>query len=123
VLYQYQNAVASFEGARGLDALVARIKEEVEGCVTLKLSTMEDSSLEGNKADNEIPFEKASFLRALLKFILHMMQTTGSLDQMRNLIETTLPNSLLTIFNHSAFFGTGIFGLGKFKHACVLSPL
>ncbi|KAJ3416767.1 hypothetical protein HDV05_000141 [Chytridiales sp. JEL 0842] len=111
ILYQYQNAVASFESAQGVDVFVKRIKEEVEDCVSMKSAMVEDKVGQSSSSEKEVPTEKAAFLRALLKFVLHMMQTTGSLDQMRNLIETSLPTSLLIIFQDASFFGAGIFGI------------
>lgn len=45
-----------------------------------------------------------------MKFILHLMQTSGTADGMRNLIESTLPASILQIYE-SRKFGASIFGL------------
>jgi len=52
-------------------------------------------------------------LRASLKLILHLMQTSGSSDRMRNLIDSSLPNSLYNIFKYYNKFGILVYGLSK----------
>ncbi|KAJ1553896.1 hypothetical protein HK405_006594, partial [Cladochytrium tenue] len=69
----------------------------------------EDIERFGN--ESEIPHERIVFLRSMLKFIMHMMQSSGSPDQMRNLVETSLPNSILAIFENARLFGASILGL------------
>ncbi|KAI9357936.1 hypothetical protein DFJ73DRAFT_173945 [Zopfochytrium polystomum] len=103
IIYGYSNSFPSFASANGLEHLVSRVKEEIE----------QDISLYGENSmeQGEIPYERVAFLRSLLKFIMHMMQTSGSPDQMRNLIETSLPGSVLAIFEKPKFFGANILGL------------
>ena len=59
----------------------------------------------------EVPHERVSVLRAMLKFILHMMQSSTAPDRLRNLIDTTLPGSLLAIFENTDVLGTTGLGL------------
>jgi len=59
----------------------------------------------------EAPYERLSLLRALLKFVLHMMQTSGTADRLRNLIDSTLPTNLLQVLAYSKTFGPNVFSL------------
>lgn len=59
----------------------------------------------------EVPAERLSLLRALLKLVLHMMQTSGTADRLRNLIDSTLPTSVLQVLAYSKTFGPGVFSL------------
>lgn len=52
-------------------------------------------------------------MKGLLKFLWHLMQTSGTTDRVRNLIESSLPSNILTIVKNSATFGPTIFALGK----------
>jgi len=49
----------------------------------------------------------------MLKFVLHMMQTSGTADGLRNLIETSLPESINSILGQPNVFGSSIYALGK----------
>lgn len=68
----------------------------------------------------ELSYGRTAFLRAMLKFVLHMMQTSGTVDRMRNLIDSTLPSSILIMFQHAKEFGANIFGLAVNVMACFI---
>ncbi|KAI9099723.1 hypothetical protein DFS34DRAFT_502229 [Phlyctochytrium arcticum] len=112
LIFGFVSSFAPFAAANGLETLVDRIKEEVQFCDSLKSSTtsmeLEDGTSVGKP---DIPHERTAILRALLKFVLHMMQTSGTADRLRNLVETTLPASLLAIFQDCNFYGASVFGL------------
>ena len=63
--------------------MVNRIKAEVDKGLEWA-STQEPAQKELAVA---LPHERAALLRALLKFIMHLMQTSGNADRMRNLID------------------------------------
>lgn len=44
----------------------------------------------------------------MLKFILHQIQQFGSIDGLRNLIDTNLPRTLGDVFDNSHIFGPNI---------------
>lgn len=90
--------------SNGLEIIVKRIESEVLLC----LSILEKSVV------SSLPFDRGTLLRALLKFVMHMMQTSGSADRMRNLIESSLPKSILFILENSKGFGANVFGIGIF---------
>lgn len=101
IVNRFTNSINPFANANGLDILVSRIKEEVDSVTAMPPSA--DST--------SVPHEKLQFLRAMLKFILHLMQIAGSADHIRNLIETSLPKSLNLIFQRVNTFGAGVFGI------------
>ncbi|TPX56315.1 hypothetical protein SpCBS45565_g08434 [Spizellomyces sp. 'palustris'] len=115
LVFGFSASFAAFTAASGLDVLVARIKDEVDLCISLNPALRGEQMESIGSADASItldlPHERTALLRALLKFVLHMMQTSGTADRMRNLIDTTLPISLLAIFQHSQYFGASVFGL------------
>lgn len=69
------------------------------------------SALPINANVGEAPYDRLMLLRALLKFILHMMQTSGTADRLRNLIDSTVPKNLLEILAYSKTFGPGVYSL------------
>ncbi|ORY44089.1 hypothetical protein BCR33DRAFT_850734 [Rhizoclosmatium globosum] len=104
MIYNFPTAFGPFTAAGGVDLMVSRIKIEVNVCSELKKSS-------GKATLNDISFTHVAFLRALLKYVMHMMQISGMADQLRNLIETTLPSSVLKVFEDCLFYGANVFGL------------
>jgi E3 ubiquitin-protein ligase HUWE1 len=116
ILYSFNTSINVFTGIGGPELLVQRICAEVNLCLSIgeKLGTGE--CLEKLDPGESIPskelFSKVALMRAAMKFVLHLMQSYGSADGMRNLIDSKLPSSLLIIFENSILFGhVGIFGL------------
>lgn len=68
-----------------------------------------------------IPHERLSLLKAMLKFVLHMMQTSGTADGLRNLIDSSLPLSLKIIMEQPKAFGSSVFALGMLNRFFNLS--
>ncbi|KAI8614143.1 hypothetical protein BC830DRAFT_406826 [Chytriomyces sp. MP71] len=102
--FSFPNAFTAFTACNGVEMIVSRIKSEVALCMHVK-EKHSGSTL------NDISFVQVAFLRSLLKFIMHMMQISGMADQLRNLIETSLPQSVLVIFENAMFFGANVLGL------------
>ena len=118
ILYAFLPSLEIFRSINGLNALVLRIGVEIDYCSTLSEDFLPDEFLPGNIPDPGVSakfrklFSRTPLLRALMKLILHMMQSSGTADGMRNLIDSTLPNSILKVFQNSRLFGAvGIFGL------------
>lgn len=86
---------------------------------TIKMDMSPALPINSHAAD--APHERLSLLRALLKFVLHMMQTSGTADRLRNLIDSTLPNSLLQVLAFSKTFGPGVFSLGTWLFGPILT--
>ena len=65
--------------------------------------------------ENEIspvPFEKTALLKAMFKFVHHMMQSPGTQEGLRNLIDTTLPTTLKAIMENPSALGTAVYAHG-----------
>ncbi|ORX45978.1 hypothetical protein BCR36DRAFT_332465 [Piromyces finnis] len=108
----------------GLDKVLNRIQYEVNYNVKLIEDSNAKSCNDQNMQDAEtgkevfprdekdiVPHESMVLLRASLKLILHLMQTSGSSDRMRNLIDSSLASSLYSIFKYYKNFGILVYGL------------
>ncbi|KAG0374236.1 hypothetical protein BGX24_010655 [Mortierella sp. AD032] len=118
LVYGFSTAFTSFCTSGGLNMLVARMKEEVEYSLKLvkdtEASQMTDVSSTDAGAPKEeetspIPFERTALSKAMFKFIIHMMQSPGTHEGLRNLIETTLPATLRDIMETPAALGNSIY--------------
>lgn len=61
-----------------------------------------------------LSFDQAALLKALLRAIQRLMQTAGTTEGLRNLIDSTLLASVKNVMVHRAIFGPQLFGLGEF---------
>lgn len=118
ILYASAPSLDLFRTIHGLTALVTRIHLEVSLCLEMECQFKQEEFLPSYVPDPNISpkfrqlYIRTPLLRALMKLILHMMQSSGTVDGMRNLVDSSLPGSILTIFKHSRLFGAvGIFGL------------
>ncbi|KAG0205736.1 hypothetical protein BGX28_002703 [Mortierella sp. GBA30] len=116
LIYGFGAAFTSFCTSNGLHVLVARMKDEVEFSLNLVeefgLSKASDSTSPSSAKDNEmspIPFERTALLKAMFKFVLHMMQSPGTQEGLRNLIDTTLPATLKAIMESPPALGAAVY--------------
>jgi E3 ubiquitin-protein ligase HUWE1 len=102
---------------------------EVDYCTELAASRMMDSmedvqqsnatSSQSDEAavdelnNNAAPHERTALLKAMFKFVLHMMESSGTADGLRNLIDSSLPHSLKLVVEQPQVFGNSVFALGK----------
>lgn len=106
IIYSSPNAFAVFCNASGLDILNARIKTEIDMCL------QEDVSPAGNgDAQDTVLFHRVTPVKALLRSIHRMMQSSGTAEGLRNLIDSELPKSLKRIYEASDKLGPVVFGL------------
>ncbi|GAO46185.1 hypothetical protein G7K_0422-t1 [Saitoella complicata NRRL Y-17804] len=108
LVYGFQPAFTSFCGCNGLNILVDRIQSEVNTAVE------KAPQWEGQKSgtmDYAMSVENFALLKCMLKFVLHMMQTSGNQDGLRNLIDSSLLKSLSVIFGNEAVFGSSVFAV------------
>ncbi|KAG9291851.1 hypothetical protein G9A89_012136 [Geosiphon pyriformis] len=123
LVYSFSTSFTTFCNANGVNILVERIKDEVtfdvQFATQIQGDQMEDVTIASrstshpstSKEDEPIlPYERSSLLKSMFKFILHMMQTSGTADGLRNLIETSLPESLNRVLDHP-IFGSSIYAL------------
>jgi E3 ubiquitin-protein ligase HUWE1 len=99
-----------FTAAKGIELIVERLKYEVGECC--KEGGGEDMmDIDGR---GEIPYDRVSLLRGMLRLVLHLMQGSGTVDGVRNLIEGGLPGSLLKIIAGEGF-PASVFCIGIFE--------
>ncbi|KAF9935205.1 hypothetical protein FBU30_006290 [Linnemannia zychae] len=118
LIYGFGSAFTSFCTSDGLNILVARMKEEVDYAMKLakeaEASQMAGVSATDVNAPKEeeispVPFERTALSKAMFKFIIHMMQSPGTHEGLRNLIETTLPATLRDIMENPSALGNSIY--------------
>ncbi|KAK9761441.1 E3 ubiquitin-protein ligase tom1 [Basidiobolus ranarum] len=105
IVYGFPNSFTTFCDANGITILVNRIQSDVSNY----MDANEESGLSSNSVF--IPNERASFIKSMLKFVLHMMQTSGTADGLRNLVDSVFPQSLRLILEHPKIFGNSLFSL------------
>ncbi|KAJ2100798.1 E3 ubiquitin-protein ligase tom1, partial [Coemansia sp. S100] len=119
-------AFPAFCSANGIATLVKRIHSEVLSAVAtsdanpeaaadlsspVELPRFPEGSRQAYRRREILPAEQIYLLKELFKFLSHLVQQTGYQDRLRNLVETTLPETLHTIVTHPAAFGANIYGL------------
>lgn len=109
VMYSYPPAFDLFCNAQGIEVVVQRIAEEVDAGVAAEAAATPMEQDEGSAAGaNEpagMPFGRSMLLRNMLKLIVHLMSTPGTSEGLRNLIDTSLVDSLKRIMEHRTAFG------------------
>ncbi|KAN0062881.1 E3 ubiquitin-protein ligase tom1 [Thecaphora frezii] len=115
VIYSVPHAFDLFCAARGLDALVDRIDQEIDRDIEDASEHRMDDSVFGELGpDNlygRLSFGRASMLRNMLKSISQMMTSTGTGEGLRNLIDGSLPASLKKIIDNRRIFGPQVLAL------------
>ncbi|KAI8637213.1 hypothetical protein BD408DRAFT_447787 [Parasitella parasitica] len=101
IVNSFATSFSAFCNANGLDTLLNRIKMEIETC---SKKTMADNT-------TTVSYDRLSTIKAMLKFLLRMMESSGTADGLRNLIDSTLPQSLKLIMEEPKLFGNSIFAL------------
>lgn len=117
IIYGFPSSLNVFISAGGVDIIVSRIQNEVHVCLELGANfTMEELNAQildpGADPKYRVLLARMPLLRSLMKLILHLLQSSGTADGMRNIIDSSLPNTLYRIFEKSEIFGhVGAFGL------------
>lgn len=107
LVYGFPQAFDIFCDSGGLRPLVNRIGSEVS--LDLSAAYQFTAIKTVNKVDYAMSHERFSLLKTMLKFVVHMMQTTGTADGLRNLVETQLPTTMKVIYENLDVFGSSIF--------------
>ncbi|KAI0243771.1 E3 ubiquitin-protein ligase tom1 [Massospora cicadina] len=105
-IYGFPTAFSSFQASDGLATLVQRIDEQVDLCTRLGAKARADA----NEMEEILLIENLILLKGLVKFVLHMMQTSSTGVGLRNLIDSRLPASLKKIFEQPALFSPMVYG-------------
>ncbi|KAK9462024.1 uncharacterized protein V1516DRAFT_701414 [Lipomyces oligophaga] len=97
------SAFIEFVRNGGLDLFVKRIETEIDYCLTHE-ADVEITAV----TDFKIDFQRAHALKGSVKLLVSMMQPSGNLDRMRNLIETSLLESIRRIITNTSVFGSAL---------------
>jgi len=113
VVYSNSNGFNLFCNAGGLEALTRKIQTTTEDCIAHHSVPAEASGeaadVDRDGAFGRLPFKKYTALKALLRSISRMMQSSGTADGLRNLIDSTLPATVKEIILHRRTFGPVLF--------------
>ncbi|ORE21321.1 hypothetical protein BCV71DRAFT_241689 [Rhizopus microsporus] len=100
IVNSFNNSFTAFCNAGGLDTLLEKIKLEVETACSYH-----------STEQTNIPHDRLSVIKNMLKFLLRMMESSGTAEGLRNLIDSSLPHSLKLIMDNPKSFGNSIFAL------------
>lgn len=107
LVYGFPQAFQIFCNASGVSTVVNRIAHEVE--IDLERSSDFLALKQADNTDYAMTHENFSVLKTTLKFIVHMMQTPGTGDGLRSLIESSLLPSMKSIYANVDVFGASVF--------------
>lgn len=108
ILYAFSNAFQVFSNSRGVEVLVARIQHEVDFDITM-YGNERSRDLFGSYG--QLPVPRAAVLKHTLRSIHRMMQSTGTSEGLRGLIDSTLPQSIKKIMEYRGLFGPNLLPL------------
>ncbi|KAJ7084416.1 hypothetical protein B0H15DRAFT_888578 [Mycena belliarum] len=103
VLYSFTNAFQLFCTSRGVDVLVDRIEFEID--LDLKDYSNEQRSREIYGAHGDLPVARAAILKHVLRSMHRMMQSSGTAEGLRGLIDMSILQSIKKILNFRGLFG------------------
>ncbi|KAL0955931.1 hypothetical protein HGRIS_002119 [Hohenbuehelia grisea] len=107
VLYNYANAFQLFCGARGVEVLVDRIEFEVDHDIVSHGD--EVGSRDASGSYGELPVARAAVLKHSLRSLHRMMQSSGTAEGLRGLIDMSILKSIKKIMEHRGLFGPSVF--------------
>ncbi|KAF7288667.1 hypothetical protein HMN09_01372700 [Mycena chlorophos] len=103
VLYSFTNAFQLYCAARGVEALVERIEYEIE--LDLKEYNNDQRAQEIHPGQSDLPVARAALLKHLLRSIHRMMQSSGTAEGLRGLVDTSILESLKKLVKYRGLFG------------------
>ncbi|KAK0461087.1 uncharacterized protein EV420DRAFT_1746494 [Desarmillaria tabescens] len=106
VLYSFTNAFNLFCTSRGVDALVERIEFEIS--FNVKEHGDHQKSREIYGSHSEIPVARAAVLKHILRSMHRMMQSSGTSEGLRGLIDTSILKSIKKIIEYRGLFGASV---------------
>ncbi|EAU91398.2 Huwe1 protein [Coprinopsis cinerea okayama7 len=104
VLYSAPTGFHLFTTARGLDTLVERIEYEVD----YDIQTYGDPKTVSSAEDVDIPIARIAVLKHMLRSMHRMMQSAGTAEGLRNLINMSLLKTVKKIIEYRGLFGPTI---------------
>ncbi|KAI8340111.1 hypothetical protein BC941DRAFT_468384 [Chlamydoabsidia padenii] len=106
---------SAFCNANGLDILLNRIKSEVTQGIEKATSQVSMEGVEATEQDPATgalaPYDRVSLVKIMVKFLYKMMESIGTADGLRNLIDSSAPSSIIMIIDNPKVFGNTVFAL------------
>ncbi|KAL5523755.1 hypothetical protein ACEPAG_7928 [Sanghuangporus baumii] len=109
VLYGFMNAFTVFCNSRGVETLTERIRFEVD--LAIEEYGTNGTAQSASNAYGLMPFARAGVLKHLLRSIHRMMQSSGTTEGMRGLIDSSLLKSVQSIIEYRGVFGPTVLPL------------
>lgn len=110
VVYGFGNSFNFFQEAQGVNILIEKIKTETEKCLELSENKVEEfDKMDLASHPDAVISEHTVLLKSMLKFIIHMLQSSNVRNGLRNLSELSLPNSLKTVFSKPQYFSPSVY--------------
>lgn len=109
VLYSFTNAFNIFCTSHGVEALVNRIEHEVE--FDIKEYHGSDYGANPYGLHGELPIARSAVLKHILRSMHRMMQSSGTAEGLRGLIDLSLLKSIKKIIQHRGVFGPNVLPL------------
>ncbi|KZT26754.1 hypothetical protein NEOLEDRAFT_1062431 [Neolentinus lepideus HHB14362 ss-1] len=106
VLYGFSNAFQLFCNNRGVDVLVDRIEHEVDYDIT-EYGRLEQNR-EITKSYGHMSVARAAVLKHLLRSLHRMMQSSGTAEGLRGLIDSSVLKSIKKVIEHRVLFGPSV---------------
>ncbi|TFK54241.1 hypothetical protein OE88DRAFT_1786570 [Heliocybe sulcata] len=105
VLYAFSNAFQLFCNNRGVDVLVDRVEHEVDFDIK-EYGRLDGSSI--TKSYGHMSVTRAAVLKHLLRSLHRMMQSSGTAEGLRGLIDSSVLKSIKKIIENRILFGPSV---------------
>ncbi|KAJ3855492.1 hypothetical protein EV368DRAFT_72228 [Lentinula lateritia] len=106
VLYSFANAFTVFCSSHGVEALVDRIEFEVD--LDIREHGDQQKSRQIFGSHGELPVVRAAVLKHILRSMHRMMQSSGTLEGLRGLIDMSILKSIKKIIEYRGLFGPSV---------------
>ncbi|KAG6810921.1 hypothetical protein H0H92_009816 [Tricholoma furcatifolium] len=106
ILYGYTNAFNIFCASRGIETLVNRIEHEVD--VDIKDHGFLEESRDIIGSQGDLSIARSAALKHILRSMHRMMQSSGTAEGLRGLIDLSLLKSIKKVMEHRTVFGPTI---------------
>ncbi|KAG6850146.1 hypothetical protein H0H93_000531, partial [Arthromyces matolae] len=109
ILYGYTNAFNIFCNSRGIETLVDRIEYEIDRNIEEYGGSSEVHDVVASQGD--LPVARSTALKHILRSMHRMMQSSGTAEGLRGLIDLSLLKSIKKVMEHRIVFGPAVLPL------------
>ncbi|KAF8712347.1 hypothetical protein RHS03_01066, partial [Rhizoctonia solani] len=110
LLYGFPTAFQLFVNAHGVEAMVDRILHEVTTSIE-SYGALAKASPPNGGSSSLLPFVKSSLLKHIIRSMHRMMQSSGTAEGLRTLIDSSLVKSIKLIMENKILFGPPIYSI------------